>query len=130
MARKLVTVAPTLPPTWRLFRAITNDDLEIAKTAIEHGADVNHVDEPRVLDPFDPSVSLADISEAEFDWRGHTPLTFACRRGRTKFIQLLVDNGAQLDLRDRWQLLPLEVARQRPAPDIVKLLVSLGAPAH
>jgi ankyrin repeat protein len=128
MARKVITVARPRPATWRLFFAIDRNDLAKAKIAIDDGADVNHLDEPKVPNPYHPSVKPEDIAAPEYGWRGTTPLTLACRYGRVDFIRLLVEHGARLDLRDRWRELPLDVAHERH-PGIVELLVSLGAQA-
>ena len=115
------------PPTWRLFFAIGADDLDRARVAIADGAELDHVDQPRVLDPFASSVTAADISDPEFAWRGTTPLTFACRLGRLELVRLLLESGARLDVADRWHDRPLEAARRRGTSAVIALLESLGA---
>ena len=128
--RRVASARPPPPPTWRLFFAIGQGDLAKATAAIDDGADVNHVDEPKVENPF--AASPEDLYARAFDWRGLTPLTFAIEHARLDFIRLLVERGARIDLRDRWGRLPLEAARSRltykdPAPGLFELLHSLGA---
>jgi ankyrin repeat protein len=46
---------------------------------------------------------------------GYTPLHIAAVSGKTQFVQFLLDNGANRDLRDSRNLTPAEAAAQFPA---------------
>ena len=93
--------------------------LEAAKLTIALGADVNAVGE-----------------------NGWTPLHGAAYPGEDAIVQLLVDNGAKLDAKDKWKQTPLSIAQgllsplmlnftKKPYsahPSTVNLLLKLGAP--
>lgn len=90
----------------------TNDEaLECVKIALEHGGDVNHID---------------DV--------GRTAMHGAALRGANNIVQLLYDHGAKLDIVDKKGWTPLVIAEGVFYPDVFKteiqtaeLLRKLGA---
>ena len=91
----------------KLFRACDDNDLELAREAIEEGADVNVVDEG-----------------------GLTPLarrmTSLTRTGKKEFAELLIQHGARVDVEWKGQsLLGLVIACE--STDVVRLIVETGS---
>ena len=94
-----------------LHSSIINRDVELAKVLIEHGANVNAVDEsgrsPLILaieSSFEPSVMALVEAGADpnvQDSSGRTALHLASRRGRREIIELLLRLGPDLGLTDR-----------------------------
>jgi ankyrin repeat protein len=56
-----------------------------------------------------------------------TPLTAAAQRGRVEVMRYLMEEGAQVDLRDTFDWTPLERACQRGHIQAVSLLIAHGA---
>lgn len=66
---------------------------------------------------------------AKCGFSGCTSLHWACEKGSTDIIRLLVEGGASVDTRDGQQWTPLMAAAQKSRVDVVRLLLSLGADA-
>jgi ankyrin repeat protein len=79
-----------------LRAAIDNQDYLMARYLIEHGADVNHANE-----------------------QGWRPIMTAARVGNREIIQLLLDNGATLDVRTTDGSTPIRIASNYGWTDIV-----------
>ena len=80
--------------------------LRLARLLIKHGADVNNR-----------------------TWSGQTPLIEACNakhitQARRSLIRLLIDTGAEIDVRDEWGNTAAGFAKAANADDIVDLLTS------
>lgn len=58
---------------------------------------------------------------------GHRPLQVAIRAGSEEIVRLLIDAGAEIDVRDRGGLTPFQVAVQQEDKPIADLLLSRGA---
>ena len=61
-----------------------------------------------------------DPSAADYDLR--TALHVASAEGHVKLVRLLLDNGAQVGLKDRWGKTPLDEAKDNKHEEIIKLL--------
>lgn len=70
----------------KLFRAIENNDYVAAKYAVEHGAFI------------DLPYHLLEIQEIMFT--NPTPLISACKNGNRQIVELLLDNGADINRQD------------------------------
>ena len=55
-----------------------------------------------------------------FDIFGDTPLLIACKRSSMKMVDFLLENGANVRLKDRNGFTPAQVARDRGDLDIFK----------
>ena len=60
--------------------------------------------------------------QGERNKTGATALTFASSYGTPEMVQLLIDNGAQTDIRDNDGLLPVDHAKQKGNKEIEGLL--------
>ncbi len=99
------------PANDRLFAAITARDLVAAKQAIRAGADVD------ATIPFDDS--------------SHTTLLHcAALTEDTKILQLLIDNGADINAKGPEQTTPLHWAAAANQLKAAKLLIDWGADAN
>lgn len=61
---------------------------------------------------------------------GETPLHYAIRRGETRYIEILLSNGADVNQADKWGFLPLNIAVMTnlyTTVPIIKLLLKKGA---
>ncbi|MEY3062523.1 MAG: hypothetical protein RI994_1775 [Pseudomonadota bacterium] len=94
-------------------------DLELAKMLIKRDADINHpgwtalhyaADESAYIDAESPN--------------GTTPLMMAARYGNEKAVQLLINEGADLTLKNQLGLTALDFAVQGRRPESIKLLQS------
>ena len=84
-----------------LMLAAINNQLELAKVLIDHGADVNR--------------------------EGWTPLHYAASKGHREMMRLLIENDAYLDSESSNRTTPLMMAAFSNSPLAVKLLLEEGA---
>ncbi|KAK2548551.1 Protein fem-1-like protein B [Acropora cervicornis] len=89
-----------------LRAAAYSGNLDIVRCLVENGADVNARNKPRE----------------------HTPLMIACYNGHSKVVTCLIESGANIDLQDKEGNTALHEAIYKDHFEIVKELVSLGAP--
>jgi ankyrin repeat protein len=116
-----------------LHLALDNRQYGIAKSLIEHGANVESTDEHgntplhRAVDArqwevvkalFDRRIS-ADIENAE----GETPLHIAARRADGRMVQALLDYGADRNKQDKTKATPLHRAVESGQMEIVETLL-------
>lgn len=64
------------------------------------------------------------------DRMGQTPLVVAVRSSDLELIELLLDSGADTEVRHQWHGNILETAAERPDPRVVELLLRAGANVH
>ena len=83
--------------------AVSNNDVETARRMIAAGADVN----------------------APYDGHDYSILT-ACCNGNYELVQLLIESGADVNVRDKYESTPL-LECDPYYPEIIKLLLSAGA---
>ena len=86
-----------------LFVAARDGDVTAVRTALAAGADPNT------------------------KFKGQTPLMYACEKGRTAVVELLLGNGAKVDLVDSYNRTALHFATMCASIEICKLLVARGA---
>ena len=60
------------------------------------------------------------------DVDGSTPLHFAALIGHVEIVRLLLQNGADVNAKDRWDMTPLQWAASQGHVDILHLLVETG----
>ena len=94
----------------------------------DHGADVNAADEngettTAVPHPVRPSFS----SFSSHFSPGYTPLYWAAAKGHLETAQLLADNGADVNRRNRDGATPLHAAATHGHRDVVDYLLAHGA---
>ncbi|OQV24757.1 Ankyrin repeat domain-containing protein 17 [Hypsibius exemplaris] len=89
-----------------LMEAANGGFHEIGKILVDAGAEVDCAPVPSTKD---------------------TPLTIAAEKGHAKFCQLLIDNGAQVNLRNKKGCSPLWLACQNGHFDVVQALVGCGS---
>jgi len=80
-----------------------------------------------------PSVEalIAKGANVNASWRyGETPLFFACDRGFTPVVKVLLEHGAEVNLEDSFYgMTPVARAADKDHVDIVKMLLAKGASA-
>jgi ankyrin repeat protein len=122
-----------------LHVAVSEGSTEIAKTLIDHGADVEAVSEQQGARPMhlaaqfgDPAM-LALLLDRGADIEAHdglqrTPLLRAAPAGHAAAVRLLLDRGAEVHAREgRYGETPLHEASFQGRLDVVKLLLDHGA---
>ncbi|EKX53123.1 hypothetical protein GUITHDRAFT_41816, partial [Guillardia theta CCMP2712] len=67
----------------------------------------------------------ADINKSNYDKR--TVLHMACAEGNYRMVEILLNNGAEKDLKDRWGQTPLQTAINHKQLMIVGLLTQWKA---
>ncbi|PSK56870.1 hypothetical protein B9Z65_6494 [Elsinoe australis] len=70
-------------------------------------------------------ISTAQINEV--DSTGYTPLAWACARGDTKAVELLLAYGASLEILNDTHELPIHLAAQTGTVDTIAILVGASA---
>ena len=74
-----------------------------------------------------PNVSVPSANADEKTTNGRTPLQVAIRFGANDIVQLLVDRGADLTLKDRFGRTPLEAAEFEAPQPTIELMRKLTA---
>lgn len=69
----------------------------------------------------------ADKSQAVAGATGSTALHVACANGCTKIVDLLLRNGAKINVKDKYGSRPVDVAAAKNHTEIVKLLETFGS---
>lgn len=87
-----------------LLEAVRNNHLEFAKFLLDHGAQIDYVDDER-----------------------NSVLHNAAFWGTAKLAQFLIENGASVDATNKYGDTPLHFAANNGANDIVKLFIKKGA---
>ncbi|XP_078594817.1 death-associated protein kinase 1-like [Branchiostoma floridae x Branchiostoma japonicum] len=88
------------------FTAVQEGDVQTVRRGLDGGVDV------RV--------------KRDWGWRDQTSLHVASRHGHTKVVNLLIQNGADPEVRDREGLTSLHVASKHGQTEVVELLIRHG----
>ncbi|XP_035677366.1 death-associated protein kinase 1-like [Branchiostoma floridae] len=88
------------------FTAVQEGDVQTVLRGLEAGVDVK--------------------VKRDWGWRDQTSLHVASRHGHTKVAELLIQNGADLEVRDREDLTSLHVASKHGQTEVVELLIRHG----
>ncbi len=121
-----------------LHTALESGHVEIAKYLIEKGADINLKDKDKAaplhnaaylgsLDVVDLLLKKGAASLNEGNFRGQTPLHFACERGHFEVATRLLDAGADIEARDLIGRTPLMTTALSGNMEIAKELIKRGA---
>ena len=111
-----------------LVAASKADSFLCVKILIEFGADINQQDSfgtcalaaAVVNENMEICSFLKNAKLDTFDIFGDTPLLIACKRSSMKMVDFLLENGANVRLKDRNGFSPAQVARDRGDLDIFK----------
>ncbi|KAI8322160.1 hypothetical protein EDC96DRAFT_245948 [Choanephora cucurbitarum] len=98
---------------------INENHIAVVQYLIDRGADVN-------AQRWSKKHS-ADKSQAVAGAIGSTALHVACANGCTKIVDLLLRNGAKINVRDKYGSRPIDVAAAKNHTEIVKLLETFGS---
>jgi len=122
------------------FEAVEKDDIEQLKLLISKVADVNSVKDPNGMTLLHQAVRYghmdivkflmnkgADVNVMDEHTYTKTPLGWAAVRGRAAVAELLIANGADVNVRGNYGHTPLWLAAAYGHPDVVELLFSKGA---
>lgn len=100
--------------------AVRKNDFDLLKKIVHYGVDVN----------LSTSISTV-LSNAEFSipiHNGGTALHVAVSEGNVKFVEYLLDQGANVDMPDMKGWTPRALAEQQGHEDIIALLQAKGGP--
>ncbi|CAJ0830249.1 7041_t:CDS:2 [Entrophospora sp. SA101] len=102
-----------------IHAACINGNANVVQYLIERGANVNSPRHPRKLSGADKTKSSSGYSVGT---TGSTALHFAAANGCTQTVELLLKNGAMVDVADKYGSTPLSVAMAKNHNDVVELL--------
>ncbi|CAB4394230.1 unnamed protein product [Rhizophagus irregularis] len=103
--------------------ACINDHVSVVQYLIERGADVNA---PRLSHKYN-GTEKGRSTDQTVGTTGSTALHFAAANGCTQTVELLLKNGAIVDVTDKYGSSPLSVAMAKNHADVVELLKTFGA---
>lgn len=98
---------------------INENHIAVVQYLIDRGADVNAQRWSKK--------HVADKSQAVAGATGSTALHVACANGCTKIVDLLLRNGAKINVKDKYGSKPIDVAAAKNHVEIVKLLDTFGS---
>lgn len=75
----------------------------------------------------DMNVQLVQVSQKNAENVGHTALSICAEKGYSEFVELLIDNKANLEIKTKKGCSPLWLACSSGQLEVVQLLVSAGA---
>jgi ankyrin repeat protein len=121
-----------------LHLALESGHAHIAKYLIEQGADINLKDKDKAsplhnaaylgkLEIVDLLLKKGATSLNEGNFRGQTPLHFACEGGHPEVAARLLDAGADIEARDMIGRTPLMTTAMSRNMEVVKVLLKRGA---
>ena len=115
-----------------LYRAAVNGDLEVFKMLLENGAHIN-INNLYLLGVAVDSgnseiVKILLAAGANVNPKGHEPyLCQAARRGFPELVQMFLDRGANIEVKDEYGYRALHLAVCDGHIDVVKVLLKAGA---
>jgi ankyrin repeat protein len=121
-----------------LHLALESGHIDIARYLIEKGADINLKDKDKAaplhnaaylgnLEIVDLLLNKGAAALNEGNFRGQTPLHFACERGYPEVVSRLLDAGADIEARDVIGRTPLMTTAMSRNMEVVKILIKTGA---
>ena len=121
-----------------LHLALESGHIDIASYLIERGADINLKDKDKAsplhnaaylgnLEIVDLLLKKGATSLNEGNFRGQTPLHFACERGHPEVANCLLDAGADIEARDMIGRTPLMITAMSRNMEVVSVLMKRGA---
>jgi ankyrin repeat protein len=121
-----------------LHLALESGHIDMARYLIEQGADINLKDKDKAS-PLHNAAYLGNLeilnlllkkgasSLNEGNFRGQTPLHFACEKGHPKVATRLLDAGADIEAGDMLGRTPLMVTSMSRNMEVVQILIKRGA---
>lgn len=91
-------------PTHSLHRAASDGDIDLVKSLVSKGTNVNSLDEAH-----------------------RTPIHSAVMQGHREVAEFLIASGADVSIKDKWGYTPIDVVGTRNRKEIVVLLIEKGA---
>jgi ankyrin repeat protein len=121
-----------------LHLALESGHAAIARYLVDQGADINLKDKDQAsplhnaaylgdADIVDVLLKKGATSLNEGNFRGQTPLHFACERGHPEVVTRLLDAGADTEARDMLGRTPLMATAASKNMEVVKALLKKGA---
>ncbi|KAG0177844.1 hypothetical protein DFQ29_004269 [Apophysomyces sp. BC1021] len=92
---------------------ISDNNIAVVQYLIDRGAEVN--------------AQSADKSQAVAGAIGSTALHVACANGCARIVDLLLRNGARVNVKDKYGSRPMDIAAAKHHVEIVRLLETFGA---
>ena len=109
------------------FEVIKNSDLENIKKAIAAGTDVNAPIEIRTGKTAIENIFKLNSLKSTINIETNYALNIAVRGSTIEAVKLLIDNGANVNVKDSDDWTPLHSAVQLVRKEIVELLIAKGA---
>ncbi len=117
-----------------LMHACRKENINIVKSLIDAGADVNAYDMMVGLTPlmFTSNIDIAKLlinagADVNYSNGFMTPLMLACDNENYEMAKLLIDAGADVNYKNMRNLTALMISVEKKQQDIIKLLVDKGA---
>ena len=134
----IYTLTESPEPPLSLQEAATIGDIELVRTLIENGIEVDSLEDSYLSTALRCATMSGHKDVAEFlvaegayinaRTTGHsTPLHVAAQRGRTEIAELLIDKGADVNAKNNTGQTPLNIAVHQNHQEIVELLRKHGA---
>ncbi|KAI9025041.1 hypothetical protein CLU79DRAFT_699895, partial [Phycomyces nitens] len=101
---------------------ISDNNIAVVQYLIDRGAGVNSQRWSKK--------HSADKSQAVAGAIGSTALHVACANGCAKIVDLLLRNGAKVNVKDKYGSRPMDIAAAKHHAEIVKLLETFGSMQH
>jgi hypothetical protein len=99
---------------------VSGPGAQMLKELLDRGAEVNW------MDPRRPPTSAAALTslakDGNVDYAPESALHRAAKTGNTEAVQLLLERGAKIDIKDHFGQTPMQFARRAQRTDVIKLL--------
>ncbi len=131
--RDIYTLTEASEPPMSIQEATAIGDVNLVKTLLDSGTDVESVDEDYLKTALHRAAISGHKEVAELlltegadvnaiDWFRYTPLHYAAEKGRTEIAELLIAKGADVNDKNNDGQIPLQLAKEKGHDEIVELL--------
>ena len=135
----IYTLTDSNEPPLSLQEAAAMGNMDLVQSLVDGGTDVDSIDDAyfktalhRAVESHQPEIVRFLLAKgasmnSKGGWRVETPLHAACRQGSSIIAEMLITAGADIDVKNKQNHTPLEVALSSYRKAIAELLVARGA---